>query len=129
SLWPFDFLVDRFDLAEEVSSFESCGFLTIGSVSGIPFDGLSKISSNRAGRRLDRVRSTHKVSPHLDRVLSRQDHRHDRSLGHEVRQALEERTFPVNGVKRFSLRLGKVDHLHGLNAQAMSFDASDDLTK
>src|SRR5207247_6054573 len=101
---------------------------TIGPVSVIALDGLSKISSNRAGPRLCRVCGAHKVSPHLDRVLSRQDHQNDRSLGHEDRQALEERTFPVNGVKPFSLRLGKVDHLHGLNAQAMSFDASDDFT-
>src|SRR2546426_6828163 len=119
--------VARLHFTKKVRGFEGRGLGAIGPVRRVALDREAEVAPDRPRRGLGGIGRPHQVAPEPDRVLPFEDHQDDRPLGHESRQAREERPLAVHGVKPLGLLARELGHLERLHTQARRLDAPDDL--
>src|SRR5215468_3682266 len=94
---------DNFKLIEKITNFERRRFRAIRTVNRVSFDVCAELLSNGSGLRLGRISGAHDFSKFLDGIISLENHRHDRTLGHELHEAPEKRPFLVDVIEPLSL--------------------------
>ena len=75
---------------------------------------------------LCRVGSSHDFPQLLNRIIGFQNHRNDRTFGHELDQTAEKRPLLVNVIKALGLLFAQMQHLHGTDAESRFFKFVDD---
>src|SRR5262245_49207567 len=90
--------------AEEVADLERRRLRAVAAVDRVLLDVAREVLADRPRRRLRRIGRAHELPVLLDRALPFEDRDQNRSAGHELAQAREERALAVDVVEALGLR-------------------------
>jgi hypothetical protein len=111
---------------EKEGDFDFGGVGGIGAVDDVGLDVPGEIGPDGAGRRLAVVGGAHEVAIDLDGVVAFQKQGHNGPGAHELGEAVVKGPVFMHCVEGPGLVQGEVQHLHGLDLEAVFFKAADD---